>query len=716
VKLEVHAPQAIALLLILAAFAVGIWAYGTRYPVLPAKRRSILLVVRLLALLAILSAALAPVVRYPETSRSRNRLLILIDHSGSMDLRDASGARSRRAAADSAAAAIAGELGRRYDVRCAAFDAALGPFAKDAGSAAEKYPGGGETGLGDAIHSALARVDPDSVAALLVLSDGVVNRGEDPERALAASLPGFALTVGRAADPPTVGIAGVETPPELIVSRPTPLVVGVRQGARARTSGLVRVSEEGVELGRAPFSLSGPGASAQVSIPVRERFRGKRFLTVELLNIPDDPVRENKRRLVAIDARPAKRSVPVLASTWDWDLRSLARGVEEDTTQEVVRLSPAGSSQVARLGGAPAAFESYLDDAEAVVVRLTAPTITPERAQALLRYLNRGGGVLFWIDPTPSPPAESPLTRALSFQWRFWGQPVGPTATADLTPAGRLHEVSLLGGDASTSSSTWSDLPPVEPIIHLGTSRSPLQALVNGRIGSESVPLVLAGSIGRGRAVVLNAAGVYRWGLTASGITGRAGIEASFFGGLVRWLAAGREERPVHIAAPEITPEGRPVAVQVTASVAGGAQGAEAKVVARSSARGRVESKLALSGPGEFTGAMGLPPGIYTLEGRVIRGGGLVGTDSVRVAVGVQGIEYETLAADPAALRRLAESSGGTAAPLDSAETVLAKLRSPELLRARLAEVDLFHNPFLFTILILALTLEWALRRRFHLM
>jgi hypothetical protein len=47
---------------------------------------------------------------------------------------------------------------------------------------------------------------------------------------------------------------------------------------------------------------------------------------------------------------------------------------------------------------------------------------------------------------------------------------------------------------------------------------------------------------------------------------------------------------------------------------------------------------------------------------------------------------------------------------------VLEKLRSPDLSRVRLAEVDLFHNPLLFVILIAALALEWAMRRRFHLM
>ena len=720
-KLELTAtPHVLALVLILAALGVGIWAYATRYAVLSGRRKGILLAARVLALLALLVASLAPVLRYPESSRSRNRLLVLVDHSGSMEVRDVFGGRSRRSAADSVAASIAAELGRRYDVRSAAFDASLGPFGRDARASTEAYPGGGETALGDALRATLRRVDPDSVAAVLVLSDGIVNRGEDPERALGAAIPAFALTVGNRSDPPTVGIAGVETPSEMIVGRPTPVVVTVRQGARTASSGVVRVSEEGRELGRASFSLSGASASTRVTIPVTVQNRGKRFLEVELAGIGDDPIRENKRRLVAVEARPWKRTVVIVSSAWDWDLRSLARGVEEDTTIAVVRAIPAGGSQVTRLHGGPTSLASLLEEAEAAVVRYDATTITPERADALMRYLNRGGGLFLWIDPRPRVPADSPLTRALDLQWRFVGS-LGPNATTDLAPAGRTHEVSLLGRDAGGAATAWKDLPPIEPIVAFGTTGSPLQPIVLGRIGTDAVPVVLAGAVGKGRVVFLNAAGVYRWGITASGLTGKAGIEAAFFGGAIRWLSGGQESRPVRIAAPDITPEGRPVAVRVTASLpAASLAGAEARVVARAQGSGRgrapVETALTAEASGEFAGAVALPPGTYLLQGRVARAGRVLGTDSVRVAVGVQGIEYETLAADPATLRRLADRSGGLAAPLDSAGPVLERLRSPELLRVRLAEMDLFHNPLLFAILILALTLEWALRRRFNLM
>jgi hypothetical protein len=726
-------PVPAALLLIAAAVGVAVWAYTTRYPILTSRRRAILLTARLLALLALLVASLAPVARFPSASRERNRLLVLVDHSGSMEVRDAPGGQSRAAAADSAATALARELGNRYDVRIAPFDAALGPFTRGPASLEDgSGPRGarrvGETALGDALRESAARVDPDSVAALVVISDGAVNRGEDPERAQDPSLPAFALVAGSAADPPTVGIAGVEAPEEAVLGRSAAVHVTVRQGTRSSAKGIVRLAEGGRELATAPYALAGPGSSSRVSLPFAPLAAGKHFLSVTLDPVPGDPMRENKSRLVAVTVRPAKRLVPVLSAVWDWDLRSLSRGIQSDTAWSVVRLTPAGSAGAATAGGASASLASYLESAEAVVARYDARTMTPERAQALLRYLERGGGVLFWVDPEGRAPAESPLSRALGLTWRFWGRDPGVSATADLTPDGRVHEVALLGGDAASAGATWRALPPVKLPAYVGSSGGALTPILAARVEDAQVPLLLAGRVGAGRVAVLNAAGVYRWGLTASGLGNGAGVEASFFGGLSRWLASAGEDRPVRITAPDITAEGRSIAVRLTTTTPLGGD-ARATVRARrisgmggtagaggSGAAASGAAALAPADPGVYTGSLSVPPGVYQLLGRVERGGRVVGVDSTRVAVGAQGIEFETLAAEPDVLQRLAERSGGASAPLAQPEPVLARLRSPDLVRSRLAQVDLFHNPLLFVVLVVALAVEWTLRRRFNLM
>ncbi|HXF58680.1 MAG TPA: hypothetical protein VN539_02550, partial [Candidatus Saccharimonadales bacterium] len=564
-------PHLAALALVAGALALGIALYLTRYSILSKRKRALLVSVRALTLLALLFASLAPVVRYPATSRERNRMLILVDHSGSMEVRDgdASG-RTRREVADSAAAAIAAQLSGRYDVRLAPFDVTLGAIGKlDSWKRAGPMRGAGETALGDALREALDRVDPDSLAAILVLSDGSVNRGEDPERALESTVPAFGLVTGSASEPPTTGIGGIDVPAEVVTGRPAVLTVTIRHGSRPATRGVARLSEGPRELGRASFALDRPGTLTRVPIPFTIAERGKHFLTVRLDSLPGDRITQNKRRLIAINARPAKRVVPLLAQTWDWDLRSITRGVEEDTSWVVQRLTPGTRS-----------LSQELRDVDAAVIRYDARTLTPERSAEVLNFLARGGGVLFWTDPVIQPPASGPLSRALGLEWREFDRPGSASAGIELTPAGRASEIALLGGDAASAGATWRALPPVQVPVVLGSGGA-LVPLLAARYGTETVPVLLAGRIGAGRVAVLNASGAYRWGLTAAGLSGGAGIEAAFFGGLATWLSQSADDRPVRITAPDITPAERPIPVRLALSNPALASGARAIVRAR---------------------------------------------------------------------------------------------------------------------------------------
>lgn len=715
-SLTFQSPGLTALFLLGAAAAASVALYATRYPALARRRILLLGAVRALMLLAVLFASLGPILSYATASRAQNRLLVLVDRSGSMSVRDVPGGRSRAEAADSAALALSDALGGRFDVRIATFDATLGAFRQpEAYRREDARAPGGETALGDALREAGERTDPDSVAAVLVLSDGAVNRGESPVLAASGAVPVYALEVGSGADPPTAGIAGVEPPVDVVAGRGAAIGVTVAQGARGPVRGVARVTEGGRELGSARYSLAGPGASARVTLPFTLGTPGKHFLTVALDSVAGDPLRANKRRLLAVTARPPKRLFLLLASRFDWDLRSLARGVEEDSAWSVVWLKPSGSADVVAPGGQPRPFADWLETADAVGVRLSGRALSSERDQALLRYVERGGGALLWVAPDGEIPAGAALLRSLELSLRPWPED-RQGLTVDLAPAGRDHELSLLSGDAATASAEWKALPPILVPISLAAGPA-LTPLLTARGGRESAVVLYAGGIGAGRIALLDAAGVYRWGLTAAGLTSGPGIQSAFFGGMRRWLSMARESRPVRVLAPDITPEGRSVPVRVTlaAQVAGAVT---VRVAARPlAARGAVrDTLLPASAEGGFAGGIDLPPGIWELRAQVERGARPVGSDSVRVAVGSQGIEYEALHADSTSLRRLAAATGGVSAPLAAPGPVLDRLRSPEAARTRGVEVALAQSPILFLVIVGGAALEWALRRRFHLL
>jgi len=200
--------------------------------------------------------------------------------------------------------------------------------------------------------------------------------------------------------------------------------------------------------------------------------------------------------------------VPLLATAWDWDLRSLSRGVEEDTSWAVQRLVPSGSAAVAvpGAGAGPQSMAQSLRDADVLVARYDSRALTPERSVEVCAFSSAAG--VCSSGPIRRTPSVAGSARpGVGLEWHDFNSPAGPSSGIELTPAGRAHEISLLGGDAATATATWRALPPVQVPVVLNVSGGALAPLLVARFGTETVPLLLAGRVGAGRVAVLNGAG-----------------------------------------------------------------------------------------------------------------------------------------------------------------------------------------------------------------
>jgi hypothetical protein len=107
--------------------------------------------------------------------------------------------------------------------------------------------------------------------------------------------------------------------------------------------------------------------------------------------------------------------------------------------------------------------------------------------------------------------------------------------------------------------------------------------------------------------------------------------------------------------------------------------------------------------------------GRYEVVASLRRGDKVV--DNVTTELRVRGadLELETVSTRPDHLKALAEATGGTYREVDDAESVAAKLTRSERRQSRMERKEYWDSPWLFGAFLLAVTGEWFLRRRNHL-
>ena len=188
------------LVLLSAAFLVlGAWAYRIAVPPLPRWARRLLPALRVAALLPLAWLLGQPVLE--RAAGGRTGVVVLLDRSASMALPAGPGEGPRAAAAERAVKALEQAWRGRANVTVLPFAARLEGDTSRAGAARAA----GATALGDALAALAAAPAGRDAGAVVVVSDGAVNAGEDPVAVAGAiGLPVHAVVVGRAGVPDRV--------------------------------------------------------------------------------------------------------------------------------------------------------------------------------------------------------------------------------------------------------------------------------------------------------------------------------------------------------------------------------------------------------------------------------------------------------------------------------------------------------------------------------
>jgi hypothetical protein len=747
-------------LAVLLAAAVGGAAYAeyrrSLSPLTPA-RRGVLVALRVLTLTAIVLCIFRPIAVLPPAGSHDAVVPILVDVSRSMRLADADGLTRLARAAGLLKNELGPVLASHFTTEIYGVGDGLASVKADGLTADAR-----RTDLTGALASIRERYRGQRVAGVVMISDGGDTGAGGAGGAGGPGGPGRAGGAGR-------GTADTGGPPVFTIG------IGSPDGPKDRevlgmTAGDPRLDHATVDLhvtavssgfGRAPFSLRVLGNGQLLETrrlvppadgsPIDQVFTvapDPLNATVYTAEIPRDAaeaVGENNSRSLLVSPAGRKRRVLLVEGAPGFEHSFMARALADDPGLEVDSVTrkgkngegqdtffvQAGGGRSSSLTlGFPATREQLFVYDALVIANVEGDFFTRAQLKTTADFVaERGGGLLVLGGRSFSQRGLSgtPLEEVLPVELNDRrGGLVRATLNAGDMPAhnrvtptteGEAHPIMRLGSTADETRKRWSALPALAASAPLGGPRpgATILALTTAP-GGGIFPVVAVQRYGQGRSMVFAGEASWRWKMMAPS-TDRS--YEFFWRQSVRWLSSSAPE-PVSIRVPDAPEPGDAIVIDVEARDASFAPVPEASIDATLTLPGGATQPITMrhadQGGGRFTAALGAEQaGLYRIHAEARKGTTVLGAADRWMYVGGADREFADPRLNEGFLRRIARDSGGRYARAADASKVPSWLQETVPQDAAPERRDLWHEPWAFALIILLLSLEWILRRRWGL-
>jgi uncharacterized membrane protein len=745
-------PWWLAVLLAAAIAAAAFLEY--RRPLAPLTRlqRAALAGLRVVALAALVLFLFRPIAILPPSGSRDAVVPVLVDVSRSMRVADADGqARLARAVA-LLKADLLPSLSTRFvtEVYAAGDGLVPAPIAQVDRLAADAR----RTDLAGALVAVRERYRGQRVAGIVVLSDGGDTGAGQAERAGGA---GEAGRAGTESGPPVfaVGIGSPDGPRDREV-------LGVVAGdPRLDQSSVdLHVSAVSTGFGRTPFTLRVLGNGQLLDTrrvvppadgsPIDETFTvspDHSAATVYTAEIPPgegEPVVENNARSVLVSPAGRKRRLLVVEGAPGFEHSFMTRawaadsGLEIDSVtrkgknadgQDTFLVQAAAGRAAALTTGLPPRRDQLYGYDGLVIANVEGDFLTRAQLAAVSDFVaERGGGLLvlggrsFAQRGLSGTPLEEVLPVELSDRR---GGIVRTALTGDmpahnklmLTGDGETHPIMRIGATAADTRKLWAGLPALAASALLGAPRPGATVLaVTTAAGGGVYPVVAVQRYGQGRSMIFAGEASWRWKMLVA--SSNRSYEF-FWRQAARWLTATAPD-PVAITVPDAPEPGDSISIDVDARDAIYAPVPDASVDLTLTSPGGdakpIKLRHADAAGGRFTAALRPEQaGLYRLHAEARRGSSPLGSADKWMYVGGTDREFADPRLNEGFLRRIARTSGGRYVRAAEASRVASFLEAAEPLKEAPEHRDLWHEPWAFALIVLLLSGEWILRRRWGL-
>jgi uncharacterized membrane protein len=739
------------LALVLAAVVGALTYLEYRRPLAPLTtgQRATLAACRASVLAILVLFLFRPLVLAPPESEHGAVVPVLVDRSRSMRLDDADGQARLARALSLLNRALLPALTKTFTPELYSVGDRL-----EAASLAQLRPDGRKSDLRGALAAVRDRYRGRHVAGIVLLTDGG-DTGQSPSD-VSAGIPADVPSEVQSSGPPVFAI-GFGSPDNMRDREITGMAAGEQRLDQATVD--LRVSAMASGFGRAPFVLrllangreiesrrltpAADGAPVDEVFTVAPNAAAPTVYTAEIPADASESIPENNARSVLVNPAGRRRRLLMIEGLPGFEHSFMRRAWARDPDLEVDAVGRKGKNvdgqdtffvqaAAARTGALMHGFPARREDLYAYDGIILANVEGDLLAQAQLAMIadfvsERGGGLLvvggrsFAGRGLVNTPVEVALPVELSDR-RGRGASSAAALGRDianklvLTPEGERHPAMRIGDTPVETRRLWAAFPALPFTSPVGVARAGATVLaVTSAPTGEVYPLVAVQRYGRGRSMTFSGEATWRWRMLLPS-TDRS-FEL-FWRHAARWIV-GAAPDPVSISLPENVSVGDDLSVEMDVRDGAFAPVGDAVVEATVTTPGGDTRPLKLrrmASAGRYAADLPLDePGLYRVNAEAQRLNVQLGAAARWSYAGAVDPEFADPRLNEAWLRRVTHATGGRYVRPAEASKIVEWLRESPGQQTSPTRRDLWHQPWVFGLIVALLSAEWILRRRWGL-
>ncbi|HBC47264.1 MAG TPA: hypothetical protein DCZ43_09480 [candidate division Zixibacteria bacterium] len=712
------------ILFTIIAAAVGIISYGQTFPPLGKLQRISLTTLRVAMVILLGIFLIEPLLNFYSSKTIKPQLAVLMDISKSMGVKG--GSVSRIAEADQLTQKALDAINSERRIFNFASD-----IKETDGVPGESGLSGDATSISNALRDLAARKDFDNFGAIVMVTDGRQNLGEDPvETAGKLNIPVYTLTVGEQITEKNLSVDNIIYP--TIAYSGAELKIETELSASGLGTGKSRLY---LKLGAnvisdKPFDIPEAGREIKISFNVKAPEPGNYEYTVSSPILEGESNKVDNERVFAVRVLKNKLKLFLGSSSLNWEFKFVKQSLskfEEFDVDAVFPQAPGNFSDP----GTPRGLDG-LKKYDTIILVGSAPPDLRISPVDLTKYVEEGGSLIYLS-------GKNVANDLRLFDGILPLKPVNPVIADgeyyfEPSPTQKQHAAILIDDDPDQSIRLWHSLPPfteivtgIEPtgnvLLEAGSNvrDSLLHAKIPGKPTPDARPILIVGHQGKGRVSAITGFPWWQSYFGAAKDNRISGAIPNFWRNLVKWSAATdqmqnfkviterkvyRLGEPVRLTGYLYDEANRPKSgAFVSLSIFPDSQQTSIKDVVLPPVDAGIYAEEVQS----------LAPGHYSFKAIATGYGDTLGKAEGSFTVENVSLEMTSSAPDYNLTRRISEATGGIAYNSETFQNFPQQLKLTPYVKENQATIRPFGLPLLLAILLLGLCAEWGLRKRFRL-